>query len=205
MKAINFKRAIHAFFTGAIILLISGCVPRVAVKRDYDFTKVRRIGVLKFDSSQVSYFNSSSDPGNGVADEFVLELLIRDFSVIERSRLQSIIKEQDLSTSGRLDPATIKKLGRILGVDALILGTIVRYTPDSKRRFYLQDDGGRLREEIFVVNAELGISARMVDVETGMVVWAGAYSYDSFYMDGAVHGVVSALMNTLDKVLPPSL
>ena len=60
------------------------------------------------------------DPGNAVADEFVFQLLDRGITVVERSQLKNIMKEQDLWKSGRLDTATVKRIGKLLGVDALI-------------------------------------------------------------------------------------
>ncbi len=182
---------------------IAGCSygPRASIRREYDFSQVKRIGVLKFDSSQIGYL-SSFDPGNAVADEFVLQLLDRGIMVVERSYLENIIKEQDLGTSGRLDTATIRKIGKLLGVDALIIGTVVKGVQDRKERFYLKDEQDRMREEIFVVNAEVSINARMVDVETGAVIWASSYAYDSFYIDGAIRHTVSAMVNTLEDVFP---
>ncbi len=183
------------------VALIMGCAPKAAIRRDYDFKQIKRVGVLKFDSSQVGLFYSY-DPGSSIADEFIFQLLDRGVTVVERSQLENIIKEQDLGQSGRLDPETIKKIGKILGVDALIMGTVTKYIPDRKERFYLKDENGRLREEIFLVNAEVGINARMVDTETGIVIWASSYSYDSFYVDTAIRHTVSALVSTLEDVWP---
>lgn len=185
-----------------LLTVLTGCAgPRASIRRDYDFNQIKRIGVLKFDSSQVGYL-SSYDPGNAVADEFVLQLLDRGIMVVERSYLENIMKEQDLGTSGRLDTTTIKKIGKLLGVDALIIGTVVKGVQDRKERFYLKDEQDRMREEIFVVNAEVSINARMVDVETGVVIWASSYAYDSFYIDGAIRHTVSAMVDTLEDVFP---
>ena len=184
-----------------LFAVFSGCGPRASIRRDYDFSQINRIGVMKFDSSQVGFF-ASYDPGNAVADEFVLQLLDRNVMVIERSCMEGVMSEQDLWKSGSVDPVTVKKIGKLLGVDALIIGTVTKYIPDRKERFYMRDEQGKLREEIFVVNAEVGISARMVDVESGVVIWASSYSYDSFYVDSAISQTVSAIMDTLKDILP---
>ncbi|GAF75529.1 unnamed protein product [marine sediment metagenome] len=176
-----------------------GCGPKVAIRKDYDFKKIVRVGVLKFDSSQVQYL-PSYDPGNAVADEFVFQFIDRGVKVVERSRIENIIKEHNLWKSGNIDPATIKEMGKILGVDALIMGTVTRYIPDKKNRIYIKDNHGKMQEEIFLVDAEVGISARMVDVVTGEVIWAGSYVYDSFYAETAIRQVVSAILNSLRKI-----
>ncbi|MFW6134572.1 MAG: CsgG/HfaB family protein [Elusimicrobiota bacterium] len=180
------------------LFFISGCGPKAAFISDYDFSKIERIGVLKFDSSQVNYF-SSYDPGYAVADEFVFQFVKRGVKVVERSRIEQVLKEHNLWKSGNIDPATIKEMGKILGVDALVFGTVTRYIPDKKRRIYIEDPDGNMKEEVFMVDAEVGISARMVDVVTGEVVWAGSYSYDSFYIETAVRQAVSAMLDSLEK------
>ncbi|MBN1383785.1 MAG: hypothetical protein JW983_02730 [Elusimicrobia bacterium] len=183
----------------SVCIFFTGCGPKVAIRRDYDFSNVVRVGVLKFDSSQVQFL-SSYDPGNAVADEFVFQLIDRGIKVIERSRIENIIEEHNLWKSGNIDPATIKEMGKILGVDALIMGTVTRYIEDKKERIYIKDDNGDLKEEIFLVEAEVGISARMVDVVTGEVVWAGTYVYDSFYTESAIRQAVSGILDSLKKI-----
>lgn len=182
----------------SVFLFLSGCAPRAAIRKDYDFRKIRQVAVLSFDSSQVSFL-PALDPGNAIADEFVFQLIERGITVVERSRLSGILREQELAKSGLLDADTVKQIGRLLGVDALITGTVTKYVPDRKERFYIKDEQGDMHEEIFVVDAEVAISARMIDVETGIIVWAGAYSYDSFYIDSAIRYTVSALLDSLKK------
>jgi TolB-like protein len=43
--------------------------------------------------------------------------------VIERSQLDTVIKELSLTMSGMFDEASVKNIGRILAVDAVIMGT----------------------------------------------------------------------------------
>jgi len=49
---------------------------------------------------------------------------IGDLMVIERSRIDQVIKEQSLSMTGAIDSGTAAKIGKILSVDAVIIGTI---------------------------------------------------------------------------------
>ena len=64
------------------------------------------------------------------------------------------------------------------------------------------DSDEELRTQLFVNNAEVGISARMIDVETGSIVWANSYSYDAFDIQTAIEWTVSDLLNSLKKVWP---
>lgn len=52
----------------------------------------------------------------------------KKFEVIDRTRIKLLLKEQRLATTGLIDPATAKELGKIAGVDTLVTGII---TPTS--------------------------------------------------------------------------
>ncbi len=112
------------------------------------------------------------------------------------------MKEFDLASKGMLDMTTAKELGKLVGADVILTGTIVQYLPNRRDIIYVNDGTGGKRQEIYMVDAEIGISARMIDVETGVIVWAGHYRYNSFFIESAIRGVVAGLINSLDKHLP---
>ena len=184
---------VHLLF----LALIFGCAPRTAIKKGYDFTKIARVGVLEF-----AGYEEEINSGDAVADGFMRELIFRGIDVIERERLESLLREQHLAASKFLDPETVKEVGRISGVDALITGTVIRYIPEHKDTIYFTDENGEIKSEVFLIGAEVGVSARMIDVETGLVVWASSYTYESFDIEGAIRGTVSTLLNSLKKVWP---
>jgi TolB-like protein len=63
--------------------------------------------------------------GRFLAEELITHLHETDkFKVIERQLLNKIIVEQKLSLTGIVDPASAKKLGRLLGVDAIVSGSV---------------------------------------------------------------------------------
>jgi len=64
--------------------------------------------------------------GKHFAQEFEIDLATSSFKVdlVNRSRLQQIIKEQKLNTTGLIDPDTARQLGKFAGVEALIVGTV---------------------------------------------------------------------------------
>ena len=64
-----------------------------------------------------------------IAEEFSVALAgaSKGFRVINRTRLKSIIKENKLAATGLIDPATASKLGKIAGVDALVIGTLTPF------------------------------------------------------------------------------
>jgi curli biogenesis system outer membrane secretion channel CsgG len=98
----------------------------------------KRVAVFDFDNAAVSgpsfvFFQSTPNIGKAMAD-LVVAKLVQDanVSVIERSALDKLLGEQNLTNSDRTDRLTAAKLGRILGVDAIILGTITHYDYEDK-------------------------------------------------------------------------
>jgi curli biogenesis system outer membrane secretion channel CsgG len=98
----------------------------------------KRVAVMNFDygavqSGVAAIFGTNQDVGKGIADMLV-DRLVSDgvYSVIERNQLDKIIAEQNFSNSDRADPSSAAKIGRILGVDAIIIGSITTFGRDDK-------------------------------------------------------------------------
>lgn len=93
-----------------------------------------RVAVLDFDFSSLSNQYSIPNASRGVSDVLV-DRLVKDgtFSVIERSRLDAVLAEQNLGQSGRLDANTAAQVGRILGVDAVIIGSVTQFDVSVRR------------------------------------------------------------------------
>jgi curli biogenesis system outer membrane secretion channel CsgG len=143
----------------------------------------KRVAVLDFDYGTVqSYvsaiYGSNQDVGKGITDMLV-EKLVKDgkYSVIERKALDKILAEQNFSNSDRANPATAAKIGQILGVDAIIMGSITKFGRDDKSKSFgglgvgprAFGIGGVKKTEAKAVCA---ISARLVDTNTGEILAA---------------------------------
>jgi TolB-like protein len=71
--------------------------------------------------------------GRFVAEELSTQLVgAKSFSVVERIQLAAILKEHQISISGLVEPATIRKLGQFAGVDAIVTGTLVPFSDSVK-------------------------------------------------------------------------
>lgn len=92
----------------------------------------RRIAVLPFEYGAVTSQVGTVDVGKGITTLLITKL-VNDgtFSVVDRQMLDSILKEQNLSVSDRADPATACKIGKILSVDAIIVGTVTQFGFES--------------------------------------------------------------------------
>src|SRR5690242_15853405 len=99
----------------------------------------RRIAVLDFDYATVhqwvyDIFGSDQDIGKGIADMLVTNLVRNGtYTVIERKRLDQVMQEQNFQQSGRADPSSAVRLAKILGVDAIIIGSITQFGRDDKK------------------------------------------------------------------------
>jgi len=142
----------------------------------------RRIAVLNFDYATVhdgvsAIFGTNYDVGKGVADLLVEKLVGGGvYSVIERKALDKILTEQNFSNSDRADASTAAKIGRILGVDAILLGSITQFGRDDKVTNYGGSAitrmspfglGGISKKE---AKAVVSLTARLVNVNTGEIV-----------------------------------
>jgi len=83
----------------------------------------KKIAVLDFTDLQ----GGASELGRYIAEQLTVDFVIgkRDFSILDRANLKSILAEHKLTATGIINPDDAKKLGQFAGVDALILGTLV--------------------------------------------------------------------------------
>src|SRR5437016_4384830 len=102
-------------------------------------TKKTRVAVMNFDYATVqsgvsAMFGANQDIGKGIAD-LLVDKLVTDgtFSVIERKMLDKVMAEQNLSNSDRADANSAAKIGKVLGVDAIIIGSITQFGRDDKK------------------------------------------------------------------------
>ncbi len=136
-------------------------------------------------------------------DMFVTELVKSGkFRVIERERLDAIMKEKNLVLSGDIDPATAMKIGKLIGVDYILTGALTEYGKTETGARGAFGIGFGAKKTTFVA----AMNARLIDVETGEIVWADeARAEDANFKlhIAGFGGGVSADQRMFDKVLKP--
>ncbi|MDR3349458.1 MAG: hypothetical protein LBO03_07640 [Acidaminococcales bacterium] len=148
------KRIVNIIHSAALIVVVAVCAlavlpcPLAAAKK--------RIAVLPFkNESQMhdSFF------GNGLDDHLNAGLFqTKTYEIIDRSNLDAVLKEQRLGATGIIDPQTAVRIGKILGVDYLVIGNIIYAGID---------------DSIFLnTGAKVSIAVRMIDVATGEIIFA---------------------------------
>jgi curli biogenesis system outer membrane secretion channel CsgG len=142
-----------------------------------------RVAVLDFDyatvhSNAAAIFGSNVDVGRGVTD-LLVTYLVKDgsYSVVERKALAAVMAEQNFSNSDRADPSTAARIGKMLGVDAIIVGSITQFGNETKNRGVGGGGAaigglglGRFNQK--EGKAVVGLTARMVNVDTGEILAA---------------------------------
>jgi TolB-like protein len=85
------------------------------------------VAVLYFNTPDKSpHADDLFDMRKGLA-EMVIADLVADgrFAVVERARLEEILAELSLQHSGKVDPATAAKIGKLLGAKYLVWGQLI--------------------------------------------------------------------------------
>jgi curli biogenesis system outer membrane secretion channel CsgG len=141
----------------------------------------KRVAVLDFDYATVqsgvsALFGSNQDVGKGISD-LLVDKLVKDgqYSVIERKALDKVLGEQNFSNSNRADSTSAAKIGKVLGVDAIIVGSITQFGRDDKKTSAggLGAVGGRFGiggVQHSKSQAVVGITARMINTDTAEIL-----------------------------------
>ncbi len=81
----------------------------------------QKIAVIEFSDLN----GNITELGKFLSEELITRLfLTKKFQVIERQLLNKVLSEHKLNTTGVIDETTAKELGNILGVEAIVSGTI---------------------------------------------------------------------------------
>ncbi len=131
MKRTFFK--LFLFVAIAVIFFTSNVYPSVDFDKEIDQLSAKiaekitaaskkKIAVVDFTDLD----GSVTEFGRFVAEEFSTALAGtgKGFTVVDRLHLKALLKEHKFSSSGLLDQNTIRKLGKIAGVDALVTGSL---------------------------------------------------------------------------------
>jgi len=141
----------------------------------------KRIAILDFDYATVhsgvaAIFGQNVDVGKGIAD-LLVKHLVKDgtYVLVERKMLDKILAEQNFSTSDRANPATAAKVGKVLGVDAMLVGSITQFGNETKETKVGGAGGGlggfgiggfgRKKSKAIV-----SVDARLVDIDTAEIL-----------------------------------
>lgn len=124
-----------------------------------------RIAVMNFENnSQWHYWGGYL--GEAAADEFVTQLFQSgEFSVVEREQINAVLAEQDFGQSGRVQPSQAAEIGKILGVQVILTGSITKFSINEK-------GGGIGGIGVRYAEADTTLDVRLIDVNTAEILFA---------------------------------
>lgn len=170
----------------------------------------------------------------GAENSFAKYFMQNGFQIVERAGLEEVLSEHNISVSGYLSPETTKMIGKVLGVDVLLMGEVTSYMPERKEltmattrstktepvystqrmtmpdgttREYISQTGNKVTRQAdrtpqeVTINAQVGVVAKLVDVETAEIVWIGTASGSSYSSMQAIDNVAKDMVKSFAKEL----
>ena len=187
---------------------LTGVSDELAPSGDYTGPKLR-VGVVNFQNR-----TPSKHIGIGEAAADILGTILQKtgrFIIIPQQDVASILGQQAMGASGAVDPVTAAKMGKILGLNAMVTGAITAYSEAEEGSDYLVY---KKKKQI----ARVTVDYRIVDTTTGIQLVAdsgqGVYekktggalglgsksSYDADLRDGALRDALTkAMVNMLPQ------
>ncbi len=151
-------------FVSLIIFATAISVPSAGSAAPAPQEKVR-IAVMNFENNS-SWYYWGDNLGKAAADELVTQLFkTGKFSVVERSQIEAILSEQDFGQSGRVNSSQAADIGKILGVQLVVTGSITKFSIDRKGGSFA-GIGATYSE------AETNLDVRMINTNTAEIMFA---------------------------------
>ncbi len=161
MEHINIYRSIALI----LLLLFAGCagVPKEETKEYEKPAEIvfdqapKTMAVLPFENNSVTETEKYAPLSKGLSAMLITDLKNSNttLQIIEREKIQAILKEIALSQSGSVDQSTAVKAGKLLGAQSIVFGSFM------------------------VLGNNVRIDARIIKVETGELLMAESMSGDN--------------------------
>ncbi|MFH0924684.1 MAG: CsgG/HfaB family protein [bacterium] len=139
----------------SFIILTIGCssnIQKVYIHPNTNFKYIKKVAVMPFANLTNDKFS-----GDRVRNMFVTELLsTRTIDIVELGELQKVLETEGIRTTDTVSTEIAQKIGNNLGVQAVILGSVDQY------------EMTRTGQNPY---PEVCISVRMLEVETGTIIW----------------------------------
>lgn len=141
-------------------IMFTGCgTVRVFIKDKESLKKNISVAILTLDDAP-GLKGSGSAVTNSLTNEAIK---VTSWQLVERTKAENITKELALSMSGLTDNTEkLKEVGKMLNADVLVVGAVTEYLYE--------------KAALVVPRVQIGISIRMVDVETGRILATASYN-----------------------------
>ncbi len=172
----------------AVAAFMSGCAQKVTIKA----LEPAEVGVLanKKKIAVASFKNDKVGLAGKIEAKLAQATIDKKkyFTVVNRKQMNKILAEQKLQSSELVDPATASKIGKLIGVQAMITGEVASaegtqgsYQVDKEKCLQYYKDGGCARWRYYKVtcrttSATVSANMSIIDVETAAVLYGDSYT-----------------------------
>ena len=138
--------------------------PNVSAKPDLFTGKSWNLAVLDLEyqpvepgqNGTVNFQSAGPDAGRDIAALLASELSrLENVTLIERGRMADLVEEQKLQLSGMIDSQSAVEVGKMIGADAVLIGSVSDYLAWSA---------------LAIPGSTVSFSIRIIEVESGKVV-----------------------------------
>jgi TolB-like protein len=145
-----------------VLLSLSGCsakAPRGYFKSGVTVSQISSLAVLPFDN-----ISGHQDAGKKVVNLLLTELASTElFQIAEVGEVEKSLRSLRIRTTAELDLSKLQNLGEQLNVQAIIVGSVDEY---------------EVRQERSGAVPVVAVSVRMLEVQTGDILWAISNAHD---------------------------
>ena len=121
----------------------------------------KKIAIIPF--SYADGRTGATKDGSVISERLTIKMInMHKFEIIERSVLDKVMAELKLQSSGMIDASSAQQLGKVLGVEAIITGTLV------------ETSGGQIE-----------VNARLIKTETAQAIGASQVQLDKNWIGDA--------------------
>ena len=132
------------------VLLIGGCYSgrgESFSRVGYNFSMIDKVAIVAVEGAV-----KSESAKNQIADLFAMEFLKKGFAPVDRTKVKALLEEKQLQASELTTEGGAAEVGKILNVPAILIINIPHF------------------------GDEIYITAKMVDIEDGTILWLGSGS-----------------------------
>lgn len=170
-------RILNAFLLMIFLLpLLSGCAgnktPESFVRPEFDIGYVKKVAVLPFEN----------ETGNAIIAARCRQITITQilasglFDVVDKMQVDSVLREQALTPGAPIDASTLRRLAQLLGVQGFIVGSLDEAVEAQKGT---------------AVYLDLSLTMRLIDSESGLVVWQASGRGSGYSLWDRLFGLAS--------------
>ena len=206
--------------------LLAGCTPKTVISQSYDFNRMDRIGIMEFASPYSGFSGVENlfakyliESGFKVVERAQLDQVLHEHNISVSGYLSPATTKKigeilgvDVLLVGEVTSYTPTRTELTLvsthkTESRPVYAQTVHTGPDGRPVAQMQQvgttfhDSTDVRPSEYTINAQVGVIAKLVDVETAEIIWIGSLSKDSSSALDAADIIARQLVKSFTKEL----